>query len=128
MMGRHYDVAVDGFFGDQILENPLGVVGTAVAIEGEAELLAVFAAVDGSQLAAYEDAVSQEPLLEAPRAGSVVEERSIEAVGVVRWTFPSRALPCSSSTRNPPDSPDSSRTSSGVRSDSSYIHRLSNQP
>ncbi|HEX6070071.1 MAG TPA: insulinase family protein, partial [Longimicrobiaceae bacterium] len=56
-----------------------------VAIPAEAELLAVFDAVDEAELAAYEDETSDAPLLEEPQPGRVVAESGIDALGVREW-------------------------------------------
>jgi zinc protease len=56
-----------------------------VSVPDETALLAVFAAAEGRQLAAYDDAVSDQPLLEVPEAGRVVDERAVDAVGVTEW-------------------------------------------
>ncbi len=57
-----------------------------VKVPEEAELLAVFGEVEAKEVAAYDDDVSDAPLLEAePRPGSVTTERSIPELGVTEW-------------------------------------------
>jgi len=59
-----------------------------VPVPKEAELLAVLEEVDGLEIAPYEDATTDEPLLaEEPEPGGIVSERTIEAAGAVEWTL-----------------------------------------
>ncbi len=59
-----------------------------LAIPGEAELSAVFQGVVGAEIAPYEDAATDEPLLGTmPTPSSVVGESSIPELGVTEWTL-----------------------------------------
>ena len=59
-----------------------------VPVPSEADLLAVLEDVKRQELAPYEDAMTDEPLLaETPELGEIVAERAIEAAGVVEWTL-----------------------------------------
>jgi zinc protease len=57
-----------------------------VTVPTEAELLAVFDLVDGKEIAPYEDAVADVPLLATvPAPSAIVSEEEIEEVGVIDW-------------------------------------------
>ena len=57
-------------------------------VPSEAELLAVLEEVDSQEIAPYEDATIDEPLMaELPEPGEIVSERVIEAAGVTEWTL-----------------------------------------
>jgi zinc protease len=59
-----------------------------VPVPREEDLLAVLEAVEGEDLAPYEDETVDEPLLaEPPEPGEIVSERAIEAIGAVEWTL-----------------------------------------
>jgi zinc protease len=59
-----------------------------VVFPKEEELLAIFDRVEAVTVTAYEDAVSDEPLLSSiPAAGRVVSENRREALGVTEWTL-----------------------------------------
>jgi zinc protease len=59
-----------------------------VAVPAEADLRAALEDVKTAKLAAYEDTTTDAPLLaEAPVPGAIVDERTIEAVGVTEWTL-----------------------------------------
>jgi len=52
----------------------------------EAELLAVFETVHDKDITSYDDTVTDQPLVEyEPEFGDIVEERTIEEVGVTEW-------------------------------------------
>mgnify|MGYP006277940573 CR=1 FL=1 len=57
-------------------------------IPNEEQLAAVFKAAENKELEPYEDAVSDEPLVaEPPKPGAIVQERTIESLGVTEWTL-----------------------------------------
>jgi zinc protease len=57
-------------------------------VPGEDELLAVFAAVEAAEIAAYEDATSDAPLIaHIPEPAEIVAAKEIEEIGVQRWTL-----------------------------------------
>lgn len=59
-----------------------------VSVPDEAELQAIFARVAESDITAYEDAVSDAPLMPGmPEPGAIVAERHIPAIGVTEWTL-----------------------------------------
>jgi zinc protease len=59
-----------------------------VPVPAEAELRAVLDEVKRQDLAAYEDATTDAPLLpDAPEPGEIVSERAIDAAGIVEWTL-----------------------------------------
>ncbi|MEE8277767.1 MAG: insulinase family protein, partial [Thermoanaerobaculia bacterium] len=59
---------------------------TEVPLPAEETLAEIFRAVEGSQIEAYVDEVRREPLLaETPEPSPVVDERTIEGVGVTEW-------------------------------------------
>jgi zinc protease len=56
------------------------------SVPGREELKRVFAEAKKKELAAYEDKVDEEPLLSAPpMPGEIVEERRIDAIGIIEW-------------------------------------------
>ena len=62
--------------------------GDSIKVATAAELRAVFDAVEGKQIAAYVDSVADAPLIaELPSPGRIVERRTIDTVGVHRWTL-----------------------------------------
>ncbi|MDI6766961.1 MAG: insulinase family protein [Bacteroidota bacterium] len=57
-----------------------------VKIPIEQELLSTFTAVSKKEITAYEDKVSNEPLVEAPLLpATVVEEKEMKEIGVIEW-------------------------------------------
>jgi len=57
-----------------------------LAIPDEEELLAVFQTVEATEIAAYEDDTSSEPLFAQPvEPGSIVSEELVEEVNLTRW-------------------------------------------
>jgi len=59
-----------------------------VPVPTETELRAALEEVKSVELAAYEDTTPDAPLLPvAPEPGAIVEERTIEAVGLTEWTL-----------------------------------------
>jgi zinc protease len=59
-----------------------------VPVPTEVELRAVLEEVKTAELAAYEDTTPDAPLVpEPPVPGTIVDERTIEAVGVTEWTL-----------------------------------------
>ena len=58
----------------------------AAAVPAEADVLTLVAGMAGRELAAYEDVVLEEPLLEAELRGEpIVERREIPELGLTRW-------------------------------------------
>ncbi len=52
------------------------------------ELLAIVAAVEGTEIEPWEDEVATGPLVDAPpEPGALTATRSLEAIGAVEWTF-----------------------------------------
>jgi len=59
-----------------------------VKVPSEQELLAVFKNVEQKEILAYEDKVSEAPLVEnVPEAAKIVNEKKIEELGVTEWTL-----------------------------------------
>lgn len=57
-------------------------------IPSEADLLSVFSKVENTEIAAYDDAVSDEPLVpNPPEPGRIVKEETIDTLGVTQWTL-----------------------------------------
>ncbi|MCK4465238.1 MAG: insulinase family protein, partial [Bacteroidales bacterium] len=59
-----------------------------IRIPSEQELLAVFETVENKEIQAYVDEVSAEPLVkEPPKAAEIIEEKSLDKLGVTEWTL-----------------------------------------
>ena len=59
-----------------------------IAVPGEAELLAVFAQVEQKEITAYEEEVSDEPLVpQVPEPTAIVERSEVPEIGVTWWTL-----------------------------------------
>jgi len=59
-----------------------------VKVPTQDDLLAVFAAAEKEEITAYEDLISDQPLIETPPAPSkIIGEKQLEAIGVTHWTL-----------------------------------------
>jgi zinc protease len=62
--------------------------GPGVRVPSQAQLAAVVREVDGQQVSAYSETVSDAPLLrDLPQPGTVVRERDVPEIGVREWTL-----------------------------------------
>lgn len=59
-----------------------------VTVPGKEELTALFAKVEGKEVAAYEDSIAGRPLLDdPPKAGRILADKRMESLGLTEWTL-----------------------------------------